>query len=98
MQELRPSQFLDINPMGSIFRKSEHETILRNALIISNRVGDTFGLTKEVYEAHRKEDGHYSARESEIADEVLPYVATAVKLSRVSKAYADRFDALTDLA
>ena len=95
MQELKPSQFLDINPMASIFRKSEYETILRNALVISKRAGDTFGLTKELYELHRKEDGGYSNQESKIADEVLPYVESAIKLSRVSKAYADRFDELT---
>ena len=95
MQKLKPSQFVDINPIASIFRNSERETILRNALIISKREGDTFGLTKELYELHRKQDGNYSREESKIADEVLPYVATAIELSTVSKAYTDRYVSLS---
>ena len=73
---MKPSEILAAKPslMASVFQKSEHETVFRSALIISERTGDNWGLTKDVYEAERIKDGHYSTLESEIADQVLPYL------------------------
>jgi hypothetical protein len=93
---VKPSTFISVNPMGSIFKKSEHETVLRNALIISKRLGDNWGLLKTDYETERKKDGGYSGKESDIADVVLPYLKSAVVLSRVSERYADKYDQETD--
>lgn len=95
---MKPSTFISVNPMGSIFKTSEHETILRNAIIISKRLGDNWGLQKTDYEVERKKDGGYSGKESEIADVVLPYLKSAAALSRVSERYAAVFDQETDNA
>lgn len=78
--QVRPSHFIGNYAMDSVFQKAEHEQIFMNMLVISKRLGDSWGLTKEQYEAERKKDGAYSSLESKYADEVLPYLQSAKAL------------------
>lgn len=75
---MKPSDFLkgDVFFGNSVFRKAEYERLFLNALIISERTGDNWGLTKETYEEQRKIDGSYSDNESTMADKVLPYFSS----------------------
>ncbi len=89
---MKPSQF-DSFPWKSIFNKSEYETIMRNALIITKRLGDDWGiLTKEKYEEERKKYGNYSSRESDYLEKILPYLESAEKLADFCPSYKSIYE------
>lgn len=56
-RELAPSIFME-NPMGSIFQKSESETVARNIMTILKRTGDVFRIIRwDEYKEERKQVG-----------------------------------------
>jgi len=72
-----PSNFLS-NPMGSVLRKSEHETIARNIMVILERTGNIFReLTWDEYKKERKKDGNFSEGEKSYFDDVIIYCKSA---------------------
>ena len=93
---MKPSDFLRVKIYSSVFRKAEYETICRNCIIISKRLGDKWGLTKEDYQRERKKDGNYGNTESGIADEVLPYLESPEKLSSFAPALHDKYLELSE--
>lgn len=53
-----PSDFSPVDPMSSVFQKSEHETIARNCMVMLKRTGNTWRkLTEDEYLAERAKDG-----------------------------------------
>jgi len=71
----KPSDYSKIQPMSSVFYKSEHEVIARNCVTILMRTGDTWRkLTWEEYKVERIKDGGFSEREREYFDDVIPYI------------------------
>ena len=77
--------------MDSVFKKCEHEQIFMNMLVISERLGDKWGLTKEAYEEERKKDGAYSSLESKYADEVIPYMQSPERAQTFSTGLGARY-------
>lgn len=72
-----PSNFLS-NPIGSVLRKSEHETIARNIMVILERTGNTFReLTWEEYKTERKKDKNFSEGEKSYFNDVIIYCKSA---------------------
>ena len=82
----RPSDFTK-NPMDSVARKSEAETVARNIMVILKRTGNEWRrLGWEEYKTERLEDGGFSESEWGYFDEVVGYCIspeTAVLFSPV---------------
>ncbi len=70
---MKPSNFLS-NPMGSITRKSESETVARNIMVILTRTGDKFRLLGwGEYSTERKEDGNFTKSEQPHFNKVVAH-------------------------
>lgn len=70
--ELKPSDFAKIDPMNSVFRKSEYETIARNIMVILSRTGNKFRhLSWKEYKTERLKDGNFTEMEKFYFDEVI---------------------------
>ncbi len=93
---IRPSHFKGSFVMGSVFQSCKHEQIFMNMLVISERLGDTWGLTKEQYEVEREKDGGYSPLESQYADKVLPYLVSPERAQTFSTGLGTRYCELTE--
>ena len=75
---MKPSNFKNASTMGSIFRRSEHETVAKNVMKILARTGDTFRLLSwDEYKAERQKDGNFSERESGFFNDVANYCASS---------------------
>lgn len=88
---IKPSHFKGDYIADSVFKKCEYEQIFMNMLVVSERLGDDWGLTKEQYESERKKDGAYSSLESQYADEVLPYMASPERAQTFSVGLGKRY-------
>ena len=76
---MKPSNFTS-NPMGSVLRKSEFETVAQNIMLILKRTGDVFReLTWEEYKEERLKDRNFSEREKQYFDGVIGYCNSADK-------------------
>ena len=63
---MKPSNFKAL-PMGSIFEKSEYETIARNIMVILSRTGDLFRpISWYEYKEEREKDGNLAAVKNSI--------------------------------
>lgn len=72
-----PSNFT-VQPIASVLRKSEAETIARNIMVILERTGNTFrNLSWEEYKEERLKDGHFTESEKKYFDQVIDYCASA---------------------
>jgi len=70
---MAPSNFM-VKPMGSVFQKSEHETVAANIMVILGRTGDTFReLSWKEYKEERIKDGNFSYGEKGFFEDVVPY-------------------------
>ena len=77
MKTLKPSNFTN-NPMDSVFRKSEAETIAVNIMVILKRTGNAFRpLSYDEYKAERLKDGNYTDAEEYYFKQVIPYCKNA---------------------
>lgn len=90
---MNPSDFTD-NPMGSVAKKSEAETVARNIMVILKRTGNKFRLLSwDEYKEHRLKDGHFNEVEKNYFDQVVKFcrsVETAELFSPVwAKVVAD---------
>ncbi len=91
ISEIKPSDFKGNYAWNSVFQKSEYETIYNNMLVISERLGDKWGLTKKQYEEHRIKDGGYGSLESRYADEVISYMISPERAQTFSPGLQERF-------
>lgn len=72
-----PSNFLS-QPMGSVLRNSESETIARNIMVILERTGNKFReLTWDEYKKERLKDKGFSEGEKGYFDDVIKYCKSA---------------------
>jgi len=89
---MKPSDFAKIIPMSSVYKKSEHETVATNIMIILKRTGDTFRtLTWEGYKDNRMKDGARTGEvnsEKSYFDAVIPYCISAEKAQTFSPYWA----------
>lgn len=77
MRRIRPSQFIE-NPMDSVLKKSESETVARNIMTILDRTGDIFrDLTFDEYKQERVKDGRFSENEKFYFDKIISYLKSA---------------------
>jgi len=84
----KPSDFTN-DPMNSVFRKSEAETVASNAMVILKRTGDTFrNLSNEEYEKERRKDGNWSNAELHYLEKVRPYLVSADMAMKFSPYWA----------
>jgi len=75
---LKPSDFAKIDPMGSVFHKSEYEQIAMNIMMILKRTGNVFReLSWEEYTIERGKDKDFSNTEMKYFDEVVKYCRSA---------------------
>jgi len=83
---MKPSMFIS-NPLSSILRSGDHETVARNIMVILARTGDTFrDITWEAYSKERVKDGNFSTKEEKYFEDVVNWCTTmdnAVKFSPV---------------
>lgn len=89
--QIKPSHFKGNYCMGSVFNKSEYETIFHNMIVIQERLGDTWGITLRQYISERKKDGNYSTLEGRYAIEVLPYMRSPQKAQTFSHGLSERY-------
>ena len=69
-----PSDYLHVEPMNSVFQKSEAETVMRNILIIlRNITNDWCDLSFDEYKREREKDGNFSMKEKEYFFKVIDY-------------------------
>lgn len=84
----KPTEFAKIQPMSSVFQKSEHETIASNIMTILGRTGDEFRpLTWEEYSIEREKDGNFSGGEKRFFEDVIDHCASAQTARLFSKAW-----------
>ena len=77
---IKPSEFAKASACGSIFQKSEAETIAKNIMKILERTGNEWRkLTYQEYETERLKDGHYSSREEKYFNLVIDYCSSPDK-------------------
>lgn len=85
---MKPSDFLTF-PYGSVFQKSECETVALNAMVILSRTGDKFKkLSAKKYEEERRKDGNFSSLELKYLSDVSPYLKSATTAILFSKAWS----------
>lgn len=73
-RERKPSDYLQVEPMNSVFQKSEAETIMRNILIILRNVGNEWReLSFKEYKAEREKNGNFSDAEQPYFEQVVDY-------------------------
>ena len=83
---LEPSDFFKIQPMGSIIKKGEAETIAKNIMVILYRTGNKFrNLSWEEYKKERLKDGYFSEEEKMWFDLVIDYCINPEKAKIFSK-------------
>ncbi len=71
---MKPSDFKKANPMGSVARKSEAETVASNIMTILSRTGDEWrDLEWEEYKEERLKDGNFSFYEKKYFEQVIGY-------------------------
>ena len=70
---IKPETFT-FQPWGSIFAKSESETIIKNIMVILWRTGNEWrDLPWDEYKSERMKDGNFTEREKQYFDQVKPY-------------------------
>jgi hypothetical protein len=71
---MKPNDIKNINPMNSIFRKVEYETIAQNIAIILSRTKNKFQIISwEFYKKERLKDRNFSEIENKYFDAVIKY-------------------------
>ena len=87
---MKPSDFMS-DPMGSIARKSEAETIARNIMVILKRTGDTFRLlTWDEYKSERLKDSSFTESERFYFDQVIEHCVSGEAAQGFSPAWANQ--------
>jgi hypothetical protein len=95
--ELKPSDFAKVNPRNSVFRKSEHETIARNIMVILSRTGNKFRhLSWKEYKKERLKDGQFTDMEKHYFDDVLSWCVGPKKAKKFSIAWDIKAEAEID--
>lgn len=70
---MQPSDFCK-QPYESVLKKTEHEIVACNIMVILNRTGNTWReLSWNEYQQEREKDGNFSLRELESFDLVIGY-------------------------
>lgn len=81
---MNPSDYT-FAPWGSVFGKSECETIARNIMVILKRLGDNWiPLTWEQYKEERLKDGEFTESEKRYFDIVIDYCKDPESAAMVS--------------
>ena len=84
---MKPSDFTK-QPMASVMRKSEAETIARNIMVILKRTGDFFRpFTWDEYKQERLKDGHFTESEKQYFDQVIGYCLDSESAKSFSPAW-----------
>lgn len=83
----KPSDFTTY-PFGSVFNKSEYETIARNVMTILSRTGNEFrGMCWTEYKKERLKDGDFSEGEKSFFIQVMPYCVSSKQAKKFSKSW-----------
>ena len=88
LSNLKPSHFCTF-PWESILCKTEAEVVAVNIMKIRRRLGDKWKLTWSQYKEERQKDGHFSEREKEYFDKVLPLIKDASGAISFSKSWLE---------
>jgi len=83
----KPSDFTNY-PFGSVFNKSEYETIALNIMKILSKTGDIFrSIGWREYKKERLVDGNFSEGEKRFFINVAPYCKSLTKAKTFSKSW-----------
>jgi hypothetical protein len=83
----KPSDFTNY-PFGSVFNKSEYETIALNIMKILARTGNEFrGMGWVEYKKERLKDGNFSEGEKSFFIQSMPYCRSLTKAKTFSKSW-----------
>jgi len=85
---MKPSDICRINPIVSVFKKPEYETIAQNIAIILSRTGNEFKIIAwEQYRTERLKDRNFSEIEKHYFDAVVKYFKSEDTVRLFSKAW-----------
>lgn len=86
---MKPSDFIK-EPVGSVARKAEAETVARNVMVILRRTGDEFRLlTWDEYKVERLKDGNFTEGEKAYFDQVVKFCRSAETAELFSPVWAE---------
>lgn len=75
---MKPSDFVKVSNMGSIFQNHEAEVVAANVMKILSRTGDNFRLMSWTeYRTEREKDGDFTTREQRFFEDVAEYCANS---------------------
>jgi hypothetical protein len=86
LDELKPSDIVEIEPMSCVLKKCEAEIVARNIIVILYRTGDKFrNLSWEEYKEERLKNKNFWEGEKKWFDLVIDYCTDSKKVKAFSK-------------